>query len=86
MYCLFIYESGNHAYKALRALERSGKDFEVIAIPCAISKYGCGECLKGPCDLKDMVASESINLKIPVKEIYKVSIREMKKKYERIFP
>ncbi|HEY9059954.1 MAG TPA: putative Se/S carrier-like protein [Pseudobacteroides sp.] len=81
MDCLGILESGNYAYKVCSILERKGYVFEVVSIPCQISKSGCGHCLKFPEEYTDVVVREAALNRTPIMEIYVIKPGYNKNKY-----
>jgi hypothetical protein len=84
MDCIALYDSGNYAYRVCRIFEQRRLVFEVISTPCRISKTGCGYCLKFPAEyLKDVLA-ESLACGCPVREVYRIVERDMRKDYIKI--
>ncbi len=85
MYCLGILESGNFAFHLCSILERKGIITEVVAVPCAIARGGCGYCLKFPEELLEVVNSEGMKNGLILREVYRVIPGITRNRYERIF-
>lgn len=85
MYGLAIFDSGNYAYNLVRILEEKDIECEIVPIPCQIAKNGCGQCVKFKLMDKEKLLEESKNARIPVREIYKIEIKNGKNEYNKIF-
>lgn len=85
MDCIATFISGNYAFNLCRALERKGYVFEVVSTPCHIAKNGCGYSLKFPIEYKELVINLGEELKMPVKEVFKIIPQYLKNKYEKIY-
>ncbi|MCR4436841.1 MAG: DUF3343 domain-containing protein [Clostridiales bacterium] len=85
MDCLALLDSGNFAYKLCSIFEKKGYIFEVVSTPCHIAKDGCGYCIKFPAEFKELLVSEGIKNKTPIREIYKIIPAYKKNKYEKIY-
>jgi len=85
MYCLALLDSGNYVFNLCRIFEKKGFVFEVVSTPCHLAKDGCGYCLKFPIQFKNMVVSEGLLNRVPVREIYKIVPMGTKNRYEKIY-
>lgn len=85
MDCLGVLDSGNYAYNLCSILERKGYIFEVVSMPCKISKGNCSYCLKFPEEYISLVLSEAAKAKLYIREIYKIIPMYAKNKYELIY-
>lgn len=84
MDCIALYDSGNYAYRICRVFEQSGVVFQVISTPCKVTKTGCGYCLLFPEEYLNKVVSTSKAYGCPVREVYRIMIRQDKKNYVKI--
>lgn len=84
MYCLAVLQSGNYVYSLCRLLEKRGYVFEVINLPCQLSKGGCSYCLKFPESYREIVIEGAKDNKTPVMEMYRLIPGVSRNRYERI--
>ena len=85
MNCLALFDSGNYAINLCNILERKGYVFEVVSMPCHITKSGCGYCMKLPLEYIDMVVEEGKKNGTPVREVYKIVPELTRNRYEKIY-
>ncbi len=84
MDCIALYDSGNYAYRIARIFERKGLVFEVVSTPCRISRSGCGYCLRFPERYLKHVLAESLACGCPVREAYRIVVKDGRNNYIRI--
>jgi hypothetical protein len=82
--CIALYDSGNYAYRMCRVFEQQGIVFEVISTPCKVSSTGCGYCLLFPEEYLNLVVAQSSVNYCPVREAYRVVMRDERKNYIRV--
>lgn len=85
MYGLAIFDSGNYAYNIASILKEKDIACEIVPIPCQIAKSGCGQCIKFKLTDMDTLLTESKNVHIQVREIYRIDAGNGKKEYIKIF-